>query len=218
MRAIQALAVSTLALLSAASVAAAQDDRYDPPRPNVVGDGVVRDSVGGEGRVAPAVYKGPFLTWAGKASPAPSSPPPPPPAVAPPVVAPAAFASSPPHQPPMAQVASPAAPPPVEPPLSAQAMMAPPAAPPAPAQATSTAAPAAQASATTQGARFYSLHRDYGLTPDPDPAPTGNPLVLVGPPTGPQGGGAGASDGGASDDSDSARAGQQGAASDSGGE
>jgi hypothetical protein len=93
-------------------------------------------------------------------------------------------------------------------------MTAPPIAPPAQASAP----PAAQASAMTQGARFYSLHRDYGLTPDPDPAPTGNPLVLVGPPTGPLGGGgAGASDEGASDDS-GAKAGQQGAASDSGGE
>jgi Meckel syndrome type 1 protein len=96
-------------------------------------------------------------------------------------------------------------------------MTAPPAASPAPAQAASAPPPAAQASATTQGARFYSLHRDYGLTPDPDPAPADRPLVLVGPPTGPQGGGV-ASDGVAADDSDSAKAGQQGAASDSGGE
>ena len=33
------------------------------------------------------------------------------------------------------------------------------------------------------GVHFYSLHREYGLTPDPDPTPTDRPLVLIGPPT-----------------------------------
>ena len=79
----------------------------------------------------------------------------------------------------------------------------------APSQAAS-APPAAQADASTQlGVRFYSLHRDFGLTPDPDPTPTDHPMVLVGPSTGSQ-------TGGVSDDGDSGRAGQQGAASDSG--
>jgi len=203
MRVIQALTGSTLALLSAASVAAAQDDRYDPPR-----------DVVGEGQVTPAVYNGPFLTWAGKTPPsAPASP-----AAPPPAAATAHFEAQPTRQSPAsAQIVAPAAPPTVLPPSSVQAMTAAPAAPPVAAQAAS-APPTAQPSATTQGARFYSLHRDYGLTPDPDPAPTGNSLVLVGPPTGPQGGGAGAADAGASDDSDGAKAGQQGAASDSGGE
>ena len=28
---------------------------------------------------------------------------------------------------------------------------------------------------------FYSLHREYGMTPDPIAAPTEHPMVLIGP-------------------------------------
>jgi hypothetical protein len=32
-----------------------------------------------------------------------------------------------------------------------------------------------------RGGRFYSLHRDFGDTPDPIPTPQANPPVLIGP-------------------------------------
>jgi hypothetical protein len=187
------MAALTLALSSVAGAATAQDDRYGAPHPDAEG----------QGQATPVAYRGPFLSWAGKTQ---LAQPEPPMTQAPAAVS-AAYAPPPPRQPP----ASPQiAPPPAAPP-GAQAMSTPPAGPPAPSQAAS-AAPSAQADASTQlGVRFYSLHRDFGLTPDPDPTPTDHPMVLVGPPTGPQTGGAGASD-----DGDGGKAGQQGAASDSG--
>jgi hypothetical protein len=36
--------------------------------------------------------------------------------------------------------------------------------------------------AGTTSVRFYSLHREYGLTPDPVETPTQRPMVLIGPP------------------------------------
>jgi hypothetical protein len=182
----------SLALSSVAGVTAAQDDRYGAPRSDAEG----------QGQATPVAYQGPFLSWAGKtqlAQPAPMT--------QAPAAASAAYAPPPPRQPP----ASPQiAPPPVAPPPSAAATPTAPTAPPGQAQAAS-APPPAQADASTQlGVRYYSLHRDFGLTPDPDPAPTDHPLVLVGPPTGSQSGG------GVSDDGDSEKSGQQAPASDSG--
>lgn len=54
-------------------------------------------------------------------------------------------------------------------------------------QAAAQPAPARLASASATGAptRFYSLHREYGMTPDPTPAQTSAPrYVLIGPPDG----------------------------------
>jgi hypothetical protein len=45
----------------------------------------------------------------------------------------------------------------------------------------STPPPAEQAGGTTS-VRFYSLHRQYGMSPDPIPAPTQGHTVLIGPP------------------------------------
>jgi hypothetical protein len=67
------------------------------------------------------------------------------------------------------------------------------------------------------GVHFYSLHREYGLTPDPDPAPTDRPLVLIGPPTDQSAaqhddtaGGAGADSDASDDDGDSDHSGKSG--------
>lgn len=68
--------------------------------------------------------------------------------------------------------------PPPEPPAAQAA--------PAPAAAPSPAHPAqASAQGPAEGptsVRFYSLHRDYGMAPDPIPAPTEGHTVLIGPP------------------------------------
>jgi hypothetical protein len=69
------------------------------------------------------------------------------------------------------------------------------------AQNDTTAAPAASpAVLQPTGAHFYSLHREYGLTPDPVVTPKDRPMVLIGPPDNPSSdkpdnaGGNGASD------------------------
>jgi hypothetical protein len=41
---------------------------------------------------------------------------------------------------------------------------------------------AAQAGLQPTGAHFYSLHREYGLTPDAVVTPKDRPMVLIGPP------------------------------------
>lgn len=76
--------------------------------------------------------------------------------------APVATAQRSPFKPPVNQVAARPAPPP---------------------QAQAAASPAA-ASAPT-GVHFYSLHRAYGMAPDPIAAPTDHPMVLIGPPDNP---------------------------------
>jgi hypothetical protein len=66
-----------------------------------------------------------------------------------------------------------------------------PAQPPARALAQNdTSAPSAEAAAPAQviaqgqptGVHYYSLHREYGLTPDPVVTPKDRPMVLIGPP------------------------------------
>ncbi len=184
MRTLSALAASTLALASLAGAAAAQDDRYGPPPAWL------------ERTTTPAPYKGPFLSWTGKSAPAPNRPtsmPPAPPmsSVYAPQPAPAhRFARPTQAYAPPAQSYAPAAqsyaPPPVayapppsymQPPPQAAAP-----APQAPAAAQPQPTPTTQATAGASHVRFYSLHRAYGLEPDPDPKPTGNPLVLIAPP------------------------------------
>jgi hypothetical protein len=81
--------------------------------------------------------------------------------------APAAFANRAPPKPPA--IANPAPP-----------HLATPQAPAAP----QAAAPQAPPSAPV-GVRFYSLHRDYGMTPDPVPLPAARPPVLIAAPAGP---------------------------------
>ena len=49
-----------------------------------------------------------------------------------------------------------------------------------------TGAAAAQANpAPTSGVHYYSLHREYGLTPDQVTTPKDRPMVLIGPPDDP---------------------------------
>jgi ribonuclease E len=55
---------------------------------------------------------------------------------------------------------------------------------PAQALAQNDTPPAASASSTT-GVHYYSLHREYGLTPDPVATPKDRPMVLIGPPDDP---------------------------------
>ncbi len=47
------------------------------------------------------------------------------------------------------------------------------------------AAPPASGSLPPTGAHFYSLHREYGLTPDQVVTPKDRPMVLIGPPDNP---------------------------------
>jgi hypothetical protein len=107
-----------------------------------------------------------------------------------------AYAAPPAPQPKPAAVAAYAAPP-VQPihrrPTAQLAVSTPPAAPaqaqpPAQqlAQNDTTAAPAASpAVLQPTGAHFYSLHREYGLTPDAVVTPKDRPMVLIGPPDNP---------------------------------
>jgi len=77
------------------------------------------------------------------------------------------------------------APAPAAPPQTAQPESAPP--PPAPqrlADNSAAAMPAAGASNAVP-VRYYSLHRAYGMTPDPVPTPQDRPMVLIGPPDNP---------------------------------
>jgi hypothetical protein len=127
-------------------------------------------------------YQGPMLNWAGKA----------PSRVAPPAAPPRSemsYAPSPRYMAPASppSVAEPppeSAPPPPrmvranpEPPPPAMAAPAP---QPAPAPVAAPAPAVAESGHT--GPRFYSLHRAYGITPDPIPIPTERSTVLVGPP------------------------------------
>lgn len=72
------------------------------------------------------------------------------------------------------------------PPEAAPEPSAAPAPQPAAAYAQPSAAPAqpaqAQPAEGTTGVRFYSLHRAYGMSPDPIPAPTEGHTVLIAPP------------------------------------
>jgi hypothetical protein len=173
LRPLLATAATVLAATACAGVTTAQDaDGSAPPRDT---------------------YQGPMLSWAGKApervaaAPAPSR-------SETPYTAPARYMA-----PPRAyrEPAPESAPPPVErdpapesappprrmvraDPEPAPRDMAAEAAPLTPAFAP--AVPAAPASSTQTGPRFYSLHRAYGLTPDPIPVPAQRPTVLVGPP------------------------------------
>jgi hypothetical protein len=47
------------------------------------------------------------------------------------------------------------------------------------------AAPAAASPSQTTGVHYYSLHREYGLTPDQVATPKDRPMVLIGPPDDP---------------------------------
>jgi len=62
--------------------------------------------------------------------------------------------------------------------------------------------------------RFYSLHRAYGLSPDPIPAPTEGHTVLIGPPD--QGAADKAQDQGAGADQDGGDGGKSAAHGDAG--
>jgi hypothetical protein len=53
------------------------------------------------------------------------------------------------------------------------------------AQNDTAAAPAAASASPTTGVHYYSLHREYGLTPDQIATPKDRPMVLIGPPDDP---------------------------------
>src|SRR5579871_1225730 len=183
MRTLLALAASALALGGLAGAASAQPDRYGPPPAWLE-----------RARTSAPAYKGPFLTWADKTSAAPAASAQP---VAPPeparqrqmaaLVRPPTPAHPPRFSPPPPPAQAYAPPPPSYAPP--QRPLAPPPstyAPPQPAPVVAAAAqppgPAAQAAASAPSSvRYYSLHRAYGLAPDPDPKPTNRPLVLIGP-------------------------------------
>lgn len=164
------LALALVALACAGSAAAEPvQDRYGPPRKAAVSQA--------------RPYDGRMLGWAGKAAAmAPQAAAPPrvsaaqPPAL-PPAPRLAALAPAPAPQAPAAaplpQNLYDAPPPPAPPPRLAQAEIAPP--------------PAQRGAAPS---RLYSLHREYGMTPDVAPAaPSRTHYVLIGPsdaPAGPQ--------------------------------
>ena len=70
---------------------------------------------------------------------------------------------------------------------SAPPAQAAPARPPAQAlaQNDTPAAPTAASPSQTTGVHYYSLHREYGLTPDQVATPKDRPMVLIGPPDDP---------------------------------
>jgi hypothetical protein len=187
-RFLAASAASVIAVVGLAGVCAAQDGS----------DGLTQ-----------AAYHGPFLTWAGKSAPPAAAPAPPAEYVSPlraapmPPPAPEALPVAAPSRP----VANPAPPPSVMPtPVALRSThLAPPAPmayapaptparvaakgaakdPPAQQLAQAAAAPRAAPPLPPTGVRFYSLHREYGMTPDPIAAPQDRPMVLIGPPDNP---------------------------------
>lgn len=132
---------------------------------------------------AAAGYQGPYLNWSGKvaapAAPQPSEPAPEP-QTAPPPSAPAEYRSAPavfnpsPSPRPSSYSQESAAPAPA---ASSQAA-------PAPAALAQNPSPPPYSSAPVR-VRFYSLHRAYGLRPDPIAMPKRRPYVLIGPPDNP---------------------------------
>jgi hypothetical protein len=150
-----------------------------------------------QGAVSQGAYQGPYLAWSGKQ----------PAAAAPPAdlaeasyapapnYAPSSYVPQAPRNSPAPAAPRPAAAPwppaggasdlfPPAPPAAAQAAPAAAAQPPsAPSHVATAAAPVSAAAAEgTTSVRFYSLHRAYGMSPDPIPAPTAGHTVLIGPP------------------------------------
>ncbi len=171
-------ALAALAVPAAAfGATSAVEDRYGPA--------VTHTPPPAVSQAPAAVYAGPFLSWSSKSSTPPVSAPQPAAEPAPAPAAPASLYATP---VPIAPAPAPIA---VAPPVRTVPTPAPsvPAAPPmqvmAAAEAPTPATPAAEAAATPSTpvhAHFYSLHRDYGDTPDPIAMPVDRPMVLVGPP------------------------------------
>jgi hypothetical protein len=165
MRVVFALAI----LAAAASPAAAQvvQDRYGPP--SAYRTASLKET-----------YRGPVLNWASKRAPQQAAAPEPAPSPAAPRPAPPPARYIPPRAALPESLYAPA--------LGPQAApLRPTPAPAAQPQQTAQAAQAAQAlpAAGRPGTppRFYSLHREYGMTPDAIPAQPSQPrYVLVGPP------------------------------------
>jgi hypothetical protein len=189
-------------LLCAAALSLAMASLAAPCAAQGLGDGSSQPDPG---------YRGPFLSWAGKtATPAPAASAPMPAAAPTPSPPQAAPPAPEPLPPPALPPPAPAPPAPTAysgdgraAPLAPAAMAAPPAPPAsaAPVQMAQATPPAAPASAPVS-ARYYSLHRAYGISPDPDPAPVDRPMVLIGPPDNPPAQPP-ASDGASSDGGDS---------------
>jgi len=178
--------------LASASGASAQvvQDRYGPPRAQAVMLAALN------GRPAVATYDGPLLSWAHKRTASAvasfAAPGAPVSAVAPaPQPLPAPSAPRPPSGPrPDTFYAPPNAPQP-RPVLGPDLSRAQPgpqvAFRPAPAPRQVAAAPPATPPAIGAAPRYYSLHREYGLTPDAPPEPPAHPgYVLIGPPDAPK--------------------------------
>jgi len=198
-----ALILTLTATAMAGAAAASPEDRYGPPAESAHAraPGAVEST-----RAPAAPYSGPFLRWSGKAAVQPLSVSPASPTPAPPAAyeRPMRVASLPERrEAPMASAYAPA-PTPYQmirrQPVAASPRPAPTAypiprtSPPSPApqplaKAPQPAAPAAVASAAParagadapSRARYYSLHREYGDTPDHIDLPAARPPVLIGP-------------------------------------
>jgi hypothetical protein len=194
------LALTTSLSLASAAAASAQtmvQDRYGPPPA----------AAAYQAQQGVSAYGGPMLGWAGKRSPAPAQTAHPSQTRPEPLALARQFASQAPAAPAPTPRPTPSVQPGDEPVLRAAL---PPAADPAPdllggppagplptslygqaAAAPPSPAPArtyAQASAAPRpgGSQLYSLHREYGMTPDAIPAPpAGGNYILVGPPDAP---------------------------------
>lgn len=192
MRVILAIATG-LAFFATAAAAQTVPDRYGPPRAGVQTASAAQAMA----------YGGRMLSWASKVEPAPAASRPPEPAAAQAqapqprreLMASRAYTLGEIEQAPEPQPAYAAAPPArpaslYDTPAPRTAAAAPQPAPAAPAPVRLAAAPTASPMAAPGGGaptRLYSLHREYGMAPDPTPqVPAGERYVLVGPPDAPQ--------------------------------
>ena len=180
--------------------------RFDRSRPRLAATvlGFVALGAAGPAAAQSNGYSGPMLSWAGKTAAPVTAPPPPAPMAMPsaPVGDEATAYVAPPRRAAPAQryVAPPEdrspptqdetrtsvpAPPPAAPATAYVARARPPAPQEAPptqvAQATPNPTPAVSDSSRVPP-RLYSLHREYGMTPDPIAMPKDRGMVLVGPP------------------------------------
>jgi hypothetical protein len=159
----------------AAGEGVAQEDRYGPAVAASTGVAPT-DDASPQAASTSVPYAGPYLNWTGKRAPPTEDRPAPPPA---PLRPPSAAASpspvaqdGPPAAAPTAPTMTAATPPPPRPPVA-----------PFRALAQNNAAPTAGPAPASPpvGVRFYSVLRDYGLSPDPVTPPADRPMVLIGP-------------------------------------
>lgn len=202
------LSLALLATIACAQTAAAQtvEDRYGPPRTVARAEA----DTGSAQRVATlSPYAGRMLNWSGKLAPqTPPTPeagfePQPVPQAAPQPVAPTPVAATPAPRPVVAPPARPVAVQAHAAPLPDSLYAAPPPAAPAPQRMAAAATRPATPASTGSNSRLYSVHREYGLSPDAIPAARNgaSPYVLIGLPEA-AAGGTGARESNTRDDDD----------------